>query len=320
MVLSCLISTGCLLAMVSITQAKPAVRSKPALSAKPVSEEAFRAALAWQIALDKAGFSPGVIDGNPGAKSRAATREFQSSRGLRASGELDEDTRAALSVRPDSAITTYTVRDSDLNQVGPLPKGWVAKSNLKRLAYPSLDEELAEKFHCTRATLSYLNPTKRIASLKPGDVIRVPAVEAGAIATGKKIEVNLSQKTVRVLEADGGKCVGMFHCSVAKDKKKAPSGNARVVVIAHNPTYNFDPKKWPEVKGVKQKLIIPPGPRNPVGVCWVGLNLPGYGIHGTPNPELIGKTGSHGCIRLANWDAARLGQMVSVGTPVTFVK
>jgi len=112
--------------------------------------------------------------------------------------------------------------------------------------------------------------------------------------------------------------VGLFHCSIAADKARLPSGQASVIVISENPAYTFDPKMWPEVKDVTQKLTIPPGPRNPVGLCWIGLSLPGYGMHGTPMPEMIGKTGSHGCFRLTNWDALRLAKMVRVGTPVRF--
>ena len=112
----------------------------------------------------------------------------------------------------------------------------------------------------------------------------------------------------------------MFFCSIAKHKSKLPRRNGRVQVIADNPTYRFDPKMWPEVKEkVPGPLFIPPGPRNPVGRFWIGLSLPGVGMHGTPNPELIGKTGSHGCFRLSNWDAIRLSKMVDIGTPVKFV-
>jgi lipoprotein-anchoring transpeptidase ErfK/SrfK len=93
-----------------------------------------------------------------------------------------------------------------------------------------------------------------------------------------------------------------------------------VVGVTSNPAYSFDPAMWPEVNNVTQKLLIPPGPRNPVGVCWIALSLPGYGIHGTPTPEMIGKTGSHGCFRLTNWDATRLGGMVEAGIGVEFVK
>jgi hypothetical protein len=131
------------------------------------------------------------------------------------------------------------------------------------------------------------------------------------------MEIDLSEKIVRVLDRER-KLIGLFHCSIAKDREKLPSGSASVVVITENPKYTFDPKMWPEVKGVDRKLLIPPGPRNPVGRCWIGLSLPGYGIHGSPNPEMIGKTGSHGCFRLTNWDALRLAGMIRVGTRVRF--
>jgi len=163
-----------------------------------------------------------------------------------------------------------------------------------------------------------LNPGRSIAALRVGDVIVAPAIPEPVIPRGDRVEVHLTAKTVRVYAGD--KLVGLFNCSVAAKKENLPSGSATVAVIVSNPTYQFDPAKWPEVRSIRQKLLLPPGPRNPVGLCWVGLSKNGYGIHGSPNPELIGKTGSHGCIRLANWDAVRLGKMVRVGTPVTFVR
>ena len=275
--------------------------------------------LAWQIALDAAGFSPGIIDGKTGRKTETATREYQRANGLSATGILDNPTAAALGWDPRTAQTTYTVQPGDLNEIGgPLPKDWNAKARLTRLAYPSLEELVAEKFHCSRALLAELNPGKSMAALKGGDVVNVPAVRPQATSPGvARIEVDLVNKMIRAWSADG-RMAGLFHCSVAKDKANLPSGRTSVVVISDNPTYAFDPAKWPEVKNVHQKLLIPPGPRNPVGLCWIGLGLSGYGIHGTPNPEMIGKTGSHGCIRMANWDAVRLSKMVRVGTPVTF--
>ena len=132
------------------------------------------------------------------------------------------------------------------------------------------------------------------------------------------LEVNLTEKVIRVID-DKDRLVAMFHCSVAAHKEKLPRGNAHVEVIVPDPDYSFNPANWPEVKEpIKSTLRIPPGPRNPVGRCWIGLSLPGYGMHGTPNPEMIGKTGSHGCFRLSNWDAVRLGKMVRPGTPVRF--
>ncbi|RPI62194.1 MAG: murein L,D-transpeptidase [Planctomycetaceae bacterium] len=274
--------------------------------------------MAWQIALDREGYSGGIIDGKPGTKAKIAVQEFQKAAGLPVTGLLDDATRTALNVDPASASTTYTVTADDLAQVGPNPKSWVEKSKLKRLAYPSLDEALAEKFHCTRALLTQLNNGKNIAALQAGETITVPAVGTTKTPAGSKIEVNLNTKLVRVLDASN-KVVALFHCSVAADKKNLPSHDGTVVVIVNNPTYSLDPVKW-NLKSITEKLLIPPGPRNPVGLCWVGLSLKGYGIHGTPNPELIGKTGSHGCIRLANWDAVRLGKMVQPGTPVKFVR
>ncbi len=284
----------------------------------PEADVALRRDLAWQIALDRAGFSGGILDGKIGPKGRLATREFQRANDLPATGTLDPKTSAALGADPDKAVTAYTVQAKDLAQIGPLPQTWLEKSKLERLACPSLDELLAEKFHCTRALLARLNPGKEIAKLAAGEGIQAPALaDAPPIARAESIEVNLSEKAIRA-RGKGGEIVGLFHCSIAADKERLPSGNATVVVISENPNYTFDPKMWPEVKDVTQKLTIPPGPRNPVGLCWIGLSLPGYGMHGTPAPEMIGKTGSHGCFRLTNWDALRLAKMIRVGTPVTF--
>jgi lipoprotein-anchoring transpeptidase ErfK/SrfK len=138
------------------------------------------------------------------------------------------------------------------------------------------------------------------------------------VAESSEISVNLSEKTIRVFGKDG-KQLALFHCSVAKEKAKLPARDAKVVVIAPNPEYTFFPQNWPEVHNVTSNLKIPPGPRNPVGLMWIGLDLPGYGMHGNPKPELIGKTGSHGCFRLTNWDAIRYASFVRVGMTVKMV-
>jgi lipoprotein-anchoring transpeptidase ErfK/SrfK len=177
---------------------------------------------------------------------------------------------------------------------------------------------VAERFHCTRGLLERLNPGANMAILKEGDVLNVPAIEKGKVIRGSRLQIHLGQKVIRVLDRES-KVVAIFHCSIAKDEAKRPSGVANVVTVISNPTYSFDPAMWPEVDNVHQKLLIPAGPRNPVGLCWIALSLPGYGIHGTPTPELIGKTGSHGCFRLTNWDATRLGGMVEAGMVVEFV-
>jgi hypothetical protein len=291
----------------------------PATTALAQSSTGPNDGLALQIALEKSGFSAGILDGHPGGKAGVALREFQAAHGLPVTGQADSATWQALGVDPSAALTTYTVRGGDLDQVGAVPRKWTEKAKLSRLPYPSLDQMLAEKFHCTRALLSSLNGGKNLAGLDEGDQIVVPNVPAMPRFEGvTKIEVNLSLKQIRLFGADGS-LRGLLHCSVAAHTHDLPHGQTRVAVITNNPTYVFNPAKWPEVKNVTQKLTIPPGPHNPVGLCWMGLALRGYGIHGTPTPENIGKTGSHGCIRLANWDATRLGRSIAVGTTVVFV-
>src|SRR5258706_11824784 len=186
------------------------------------------------------------------------------------------------------------------------------------LGYPSVADAVAERFHCTGGLLDRLNPSANMAILKEGDTLNVPAIEKPKFVRGSRLQIHLGEKVIRILDREA-KVVALFHCSIAKDESKRPSGTATVVSITTNPAYRFDPAMWPEVTNVNQKLLIPPGPRNPVGLCWIALSLPGYGIHGTPTPEMIGKTGSHGCFRLTNWDATRLGGMVEPGMVVEFV-
>jgi lipoprotein-anchoring transpeptidase ErfK/SrfK len=110
-----------------------------------------------------------------------------------------------------------------------------------------------------------------------------------------------------------------FPCSIARQVEKRPVGRLEVETIALNPNYKFSPEIFPEseeARQLKRPLMIPQGPNNPVGTAWIGLNRPGYGIHGTPRPEEVGRTESHGCFRLANWNAEYLAQLVEIGTPV----
>lgn len=283
------------------------------------SEAVLRRNVAWQIALDRVGFSPGLIDGRIGPKTELATREVQRVLGLPITGRLDTTTAERLDVKPDHAFGRYTITQEDLAEIGPAPTSWLAKSKLDRLGHKSLSDVLAEKFHCAKHLIDSLNPRVNVNALKPGSKVIVPIIpEPASSPSAHRLEVNLSEKVIRAIDSED-RLIGLFHCSIAADKSNLPRGETRVTVIVRNPDYNFDPAKWPEVKeNITSRLRIPPGPRNPVGRCWIGLSLPGYGIHGTPNPELIGKTGSHGCIRLTNWDAIRLGRMVRPGTPVQF--
>ena len=283
-------------------------------------ETSLRKAVAWQVALDASGFSPGLIDGKTGQKPRRPRREFQKTNGLPVTGQLDQATADALQVKPDDVFVRYTIQKRDLDEVGPCPKSWIAKSKLDYLGHEALENVLAENFHCSTGLLNTLNPRKAINSLNAGDTLIVPQVLKPAVTPkATRLEINFfGEKTIRVIGPKGTP-VALFHCSIAKDKAKLPPHDAEVTVIVPNPDYTFHPSMYPEVKeGIDHDLRIPPGPRNPVGRCWIRLSLPGYGMHGTPNPELIGKTGSHGCFRLTNWDAIRLSKMVQVGTPVKF--
>ena len=276
--------------------------------------------IAWQIALDRVCFSPGIIDGKPGRKTRLATREFQIARGMPGRGRIDETTAKALGADPQRSVTYHTITREDQAQVGAIPKGWLAKSRAKRLPYPSLLQMVAEKYHCSRSLLAILNPKQNLNRLAVGDRIIVPHIEPARETTpaATRLKIDTDAKVIRAYA--GEKLVGMFHCSVAARRAKIPTRPTRVIGVTMDPTYRFDPDMWPEVRGIHRVLIIPPGPRNPVGLCWIGLGLRGYGIHGTPAPEMIGKTGSHGCFRLTNWDAVRLGKMVKKGTPVRFLR
>jgi lipoprotein-anchoring transpeptidase ErfK/SrfK len=270
--------------------------------------------LRLQIALDRLGFSPGVIDGKPGRKTQLAMKNLAQSRGV-------ASLTAADVVPADMpTLVMYTVTAADLADVGAISNNWNERAAAKKMTYPSLGELLAERGHCTKATVARLNENLDIDYLKPGESVALPAVLDAAkvrVTQASALVVDLNEKVVYARDPDG-KTLAMFHCSIAAKYERRPKGATTVKVVAFDPDYTFDPAMWPEVKNVDHKLRIPPGPRNPVGLCWVGLDLPGYGIHGTPWPELIGKTGSHGCIRLANWDAIRLGRMVTIGMPVQF--
>ncbi len=283
---------------------------------------AMATTLAWQIALESWGFSPGLLDGEMGRKTRLAIAAAQASLGAPVTGEHDERTERALGVRPDKLLTTYQITADDERQLEDLPRDWNEKSRKHRLSYPDLLDLISEKFHTTQGLLSRLNEGVDLATLTAGIRLHVPARRAFENRENPELsflEIDLDRRIILLIRVDatGAQFIaGLLHCSVAKDLSQAPLGENRVLSVIKNPDYTFNPEKWPEIDNVFQTLNIPPGPRNPVGVRWIALNRRGYGIHGTPKPENIGRTGSHGCIRLTNWDAIWLGSVVSPGIPV----
>ncbi len=271
---------------------------------------------AYQVALERMHFSCGFIDGDQGMRTQRMLRAFQKSRGLPTSGFLDPATREAIG-EPGEPFLSYTVTAQDVASVMPKPQTWRAKSQAKRLGYNNIWELLAEKFHCTRGYLKALNHdvSEPVAGT---EVIGPKVFPASPIPKAASLRVNLAETSIEALDGSG-RIIAFFPCSIAKDKAKRPNGALVVKSVVPDPDYTFDPALFADAakaEGLTKKMVLPPGPRNPVGTAWVGLSLPGYGIHGTPEPENISRTQSHGCFRLANWNAEKVLKMVRVGTPV----
>ena len=273
-----------------------------------------------QVLLDRARFSPGVIDGHRGENFSNALRAFQEQNGLKESGELDTPTWEKLGQDAEPAVIEYTITEGDVK--GPfaddIPAKMEQQAKLKRLDYTSAGEMLAERFHMDEDLLERLNRGKKLDAA--GTTITVANVNgkpAALKAKLGKIEVDKSRKIVRALGPDGD-LIAVYPGSIGSEEKPAPSGTLKVARVAKNPTYTYNPDyKFRGVKA-KEEFKIAPGPNNPVGVVWIALNAKGYGIHGTPDPEKVGKSYSHGCVRLTNWDALALAAMVKKGTPVEF--
>jgi lipoprotein-anchoring transpeptidase ErfK/SrfK len=290
---------------------KPLViaRQSPADFPRPV-----RDVLEAQVALARRGISPGSIDGAVGSQTRMALSVFQQISHLTETGRLDTNTRPQLTL--DAPIlTTYAVTTNDLARLQPLGKTWLEKSQQSALDYETLLELVAEKSHSHPMLVQKLNPNVNWTNVAAGTVLQILDVDYPA-PTDKAafVVIHLGDRFLEAFDAQTN-LLAHFPCSIAARFDKRPVGELQVKVVAPNPNYTFDPALFPEASET-QKLVLPPGPNNPVGVAWIGLDKTGYGIHGTPAPEQVGRTESHGCFRLANWDAEYLLKLAWIGMPV----
>jgi lipoprotein-anchoring transpeptidase ErfK/SrfK len=272
-----------------------------------------------QVLLNHAGYSTGEIDGREGDNFRKAVRAFAADQGLTSKKLLTPEIwNALIETSREPAMIEYKITEQDVK--GPFLKRVPAKmeemQGIERMNYGSPVEALAEKFHMSENLLKTLNPTSGFSS---GEGIVVAKVDDNVGNTKvARIEIDKSQRVLRAFKKDGS-FVAVFPATVGSTEKPAPTGSYKVTNVAQNPTYRYNPAYGFRGVKVNKPFTINPGPNNPVGVVWIALSIPSYGIHGTPNPSQVGKTESHGCVRLTNWDARKLAAMVDRNTTVDFV-
>jgi len=309
--------------------------------------------LAGQVMLDRAGFSPGEIDGRTGANTHRAITAFQQSQGLPDTGTLDRATWQRLSERAgnEPPLTTYVVSDADLT--GPftpdIPTDLMEQAKLKSLGYQTPLEAIAEKFHSSPALLRQLNrgatfdrareeimvPNVTVSELPPPEPARgLTAGSSAQVGPGRgrastvvgtsgtaapDVTIFVTKATSALTVEDAAGNV-LFHAPVTSGSEHdpLPIGSWKVTTVQRMPAFNYNPDLFWDANPADSKARIPPGPNNPVGTIWIDLTKEHYGIHGTPEPSRIGHTQSHGCVRLTNWDIARVVQWARPGTPVVF--
>ena len=287
--------------------------------------------LATQICLDREGYSCNTIDGVWGGKSIRALKTYMRQHGgccwANAPLTTAEDVNNVYEhyfANKKNLFRVETVTQADLDSLVVIPKDPAAKAKLPRMGYETIKEMFAERGHMSQRGLERLNPGVDWDNIKPGLKLVIPDFPPieNDLTPGKRkrpaaalVKVSLSRFEIAAFDANG-RLIALFPCSIARDKNKLPPhGELKITSYIPNPNYTYTPDFVPAGKKAS-KYVLSEGPNCPVGVVWMGLNLPGYGIHGTPRPESIGNAESHGCFRLANWNAARLFAMCQSGTHV----
>jgi lipoprotein-anchoring transpeptidase ErfK/SrfK len=302
---------------ISVQAANSAVFTPPPTDATQQSATLLRA----EVLLDRAGFSPGVIDGRYGENLRQALAAFQKAKGLPASGALDAATWQALNaVGGPTVLARYVLTQADV--AGPfipaVPDRLQEQAALPAMGYTSAAELLAERFHMDEDLLRALNPGESFTGAGAEIIVANPARPALAAAVDR-IEVDAKEKAVRAFDA-AGRLLAFYPATIGSSDNPSPAGAVTVTGVSRNPDYVYDPRKLDYARGeIRRRLTVKPGPNNPVGLVWIDLSKPTYGIHGTPEPDVIGKTQSHGCVRLTNWDVQALAAGVKAGVKVRFL-
>ena len=274
-----------------------------------------RDTLALQVLLDRQNLSCNCVDGVWGARTEIALVTWQTLSGLPATGVPDASVLQALGGMTN-ILMRYTVTEADLtNSIAPVPAAWDERARLSAMKYETIQEMLAEKGHTSQRAVERLNPGVAWPNPPAGTEVVLPDCSPSYSAKAGSVRIALTRMEITAFDREG-KMIALFPCSIARDKSRRPAGELSVKNIAPDPTYLYDPQLFDPGGPKKAKLVIPPGPNNPVGLAWVGLSLQGYGVHGTPIPENIGRAESHGCFRLANWNAVKLVKMVRPGVPV----
>lgn len=300
----------------AIETAAPPATWAPASAAADASVRPDPGLIRLQILLDRSAFSPGVIDGLPGDNTRRAVAAWREAAGL--SGDAPDAAMLEALVQAHGGPVLRRIVLTQADVAGPFdpPAGDdLSETARNGVGFTSALERIAERFHVTEALLQALNPG--VDFRRAGVEIVVPAVADAALPAVTRIVVDKSETSLRAFDADG-RLVAFYPATIGSAQRPAPSGTLRVLGVAPEPDYTYDPARLSYDRG-DRKVVVPPGPNNPVGTVWIDLSADSYGIHGTPDPSKVAKTASNGCVRLTNWDAEQLAAAVKPGVRVQFL-